>query len=185
MYSINNVMDHHIHDNICQLCMKEFNRSHGVNHDKFCWSSKAWNTLITKSLAIDRFKLNGRSTCTWRGLEKYTFILPFNDLIIGHIVDDVEMHTVKSLYESIQKTDKPGLKRRVDRLNAVWESCALERDQRIYQVKYMVNFIEYAFARRRLTDDDYANFKKFILNQNQANMRNEAVVYAASMCVVQ
>ena len=172
-----NIMDERIHSNICHLCIKEFNRSHGVNHDKFCWSSKAWNTLILKSLAIDRFTLNGRSTCTWKGFQ-FTLIMPLDDLIIGHIVDDVEMHTVKSLYESIQKTDKPGLKRRVDRLNTVWDSCAIERDQRIYQVKYMVNFIEYAFARRKLTDDDYANFKKFILDRYQ----DKGVT---KMCVVQ
>jgi hypothetical protein len=180
-----NNMDKHIHNNICHLCITEFNRSHGVNHDKFCWSSKAWDTLINKSLSIDRFQLNGgTSCCTWKGLE-CTFIIPLNDLIIGHIVDDVERHIVKNLYESIQKTEKPGLKRRVDRLNAVWESCALERDQRIYEMKYMVNFIEHAFGKRKLTDDDYANFKKFILDQHQAKMRNEAVVYAASMCVIQ
>jgi predicted HTH transcriptional regulator len=136
------------------LCKNKFDERHGKNHDKYIWSSRAFNYLITNVLNIDLFYYDGCSL-KWIDPRGETQIFRDTTSCIDTLVYITEHNVLYPIYQSIQKSKYPLIAKRTTILNAL---CHVQLDD----IEYMSAFVELVLKRRPLKNLDYKAFKSFI-----------------------
>lgn len=158
------------------LCVEEFTKRHGSDHNKYLWSKIAFKNLVEKTLHPKRFRL---SFLGYLEIEDISGGLNCNTAKYIALID--HSNIVWSLYPKIKSSNVPSIARRVSKVNGLWDKTWY--DIREYDTEYKAEFLDFVLAKHRHKKEDYRRFQNFMKEHFRKKKQKESMNTMAELAL--